>query len=70
MKLKIEIDCDNNAFKDGNLIDEILRVVARGTTNLSNSLRSTYNVDYELESVECPLFDSNGNRVGILVYED
>lgn len=58
MKFKIEIVCDNAVFQDGELVDELHRILHRIINDLPNDI-----------SVESPEFsrnlrDTNGNHVG------
>lgn len=60
MKFKIEIVCNNAAFHDGQLVDELHLILHRVINDLPNDI-----------SVESPEFsrklrDTNGNAVGIV----
>lgn len=60
MKFKIEIVCDNAAFQDGQLVDELHLILHRVINDLPNDI-----------SVENPEFvrrlrDTNGNTVGVV----
>ena len=59
MKLKITVDMNNQAFKELGFY-ELQSVIITG-------LKKLYAID---EQSRIPLYDSNGNRVGLLVIED
>jgi len=63
MKLTIEIDCDNSAFENGELTNEIRRIVGGALMDLNRDLED------KTLSETFILFDSNGNDVGTLTYE-
>lgn len=58
MKFTIEIDCDNAAFEDGNLHQEVARILSQVQKQL-------------LDDRDCiALYDINGNRVGVARFEE
>lgn len=53
MKFKLEIDCGNAAFDDGNLGNEIARILRAVAVDMVNGVTGTHNVR-----------DDNGNKCG------
>ena len=56
----VEIDMDNDAFSDGNHVDELREIFAQIADKMDRGFSNGY------------VFDTNGNRVGkfIIEYED
>lgn len=59
MKFTLEIDCDNDAFKDGNVEAELYRVLQSVSRRIMSCGVTTTNTD---------VFDYNGNKVGQFAY--
>jgi len=53
MKMTIEINCDGDAFQDGNLVSECLSIINKNIVYLKHGVPDTL-----------LLFDVNGNVVG------
>lgn len=65
MKVRIEFDCENDAFRGGDLLLEVERVLARAADKMGDLLhRESIGVR---SSDEAPLRDSNGNTIGKVV---
>jgi len=64
MKFRLDIDCDNAAFSDGenNAGREVARILALASLQISS--------EYGEAGQSFPLFDSNGNRVGEARFEE
>lgn len=60
MKFKIEIDCDNEAFQNGQLTDELHLILHRIIHDLPND------IDADATEFSRNLRDTNGNRVGFV----
>jgi formylmethanofuran dehydrogenase subunit E len=60
MKFKIEIDCDNEAFQNGQLTDELHLILHRIIHDLPND------IDAENPEFSRNLRDTNGNHVGFV----
>lgn len=60
MKFKIEINCDNEAFQNGQLTDELHLILHRIIHDLPND------IDADATEFSRNLRDTNGNRVGFV----
>lgn len=60
MKAVIEIDMDNDAFQDGNMVSEFFRIL----NSVAGIIRRS-GIEFEDGDI-WPLRDANGNRVGEL----
>ena len=61
MKLTIEIDCNNDAFQDGELFAEVHKIIREAMV----SFERNYNEYPDMKGLLFPLDDHNGNRVGM-----
>ena len=66
MKLKIEINCDNDSFVDDEdgVVGEIAFILTKSLRQLDESLEDGSKTYKSL------IFDSNGSEVGVLEYFD
>lgn len=67
MKLTIEIDCDNDAFADGKLTNEVRSIISFALMDLTHDIEEHLFGNDLTE--EIALFDTNGNHVGLLTYK-
>lgn len=61
MKITFEIDTENDAFYEDMLI-ELRRAIGSGLVHLEAIARSTFYSTY-------PIYDTNGNKVGLMRVE-